>query len=483
MKIETQTREDHQVDFIVELEPDIQEKFMHRAARKISESGKISGFRPGKAPYDVIKRTYGEKAIEEQALELIIDEFYPKVLEEAGIEPSGPGRIEVIPTMNPPKFSFLVPLKPEITLSDYHSIRQAYQPDPITDEQVNDTLGRLQMNNAIANPVERAAQNNDLVAGLVSASLIDPAPDTNAELYTDQPFEVLLNEEDQNNNPLPFPGFVKELVGLSPNDDKKVIHHFDANIATVILQDKNVEFTIKVQSVKELTLPELNDDFAKSLGEYSTLDELKKAILDEIDKYNLQSYDEEYFNRLIQIITDQATVKYPPHMLEEEIQSVLQEVERNLAYRRLELSAYLKSIDMDKDTYIEKEIMPIATGRLKQSLVMQEIIRTENISVKQDELRSATAKTLGDISKLPVRKLPRGTTKEDYLMAATYQTANALLTQNLKAYLKSIATSTDDNRDEAPETDKSTKKEKVEKPVSTTKKTTTRKQTSGESKT
>jgi trigger factor len=484
LKIETQTRDDHQVNLIVELEPDVQEKFMRRAARKISQSGKISGFRPGKAPYDVVKRTYGVEVIEEQAMELMIDDIYPKVLEEAGIEPSGAGKLDDTPSLKPPKFNFLVPLKPEISLTDFHSIRQAYQPEPINDEQVNVTLQRIQMNNAVATPVERGAETNDMVVGLVSATLVDHEQD-DAVLYKDKPFEFVIDESDHDNSSVPFPGFLKVLIGLSSNEEKKVIHEFDENTESETLRGKKVEFSIKVQSVKELDLPDLNDDFAKSLGEYSTMEELKNSIHDEMEKYNLQSYDDDYFNRLIQTITEKSTVKYPPHMLEEEIQSVMQEVERNLAYRRLDLPAYLKTLDMDKETYIEKEIKPIAEKRLKQSLVMQEIIRNENITVERDELQSATYQTIGDVSKITARNLPRGTTKEDYLMAATYQTANVLLSQHLRDHLKSIASGEfeKDIEETKPEIPTKGKKSQVEKPSGTKKKTVSRKNTNPKNKT
>ena len=114
MKIETTTRDDHQVRIVAEFDPEFMEKFKHQAARKISQNAHIPGFRPGKAPYDVVRRTYGEDAIEKEAIEIMLDEVYPQVLKEAAIEPAGVGNLEEIISQNPPKFAFVVPLMPKV---------------------------------------------------------------------------------------------------------------------------------------------------------------------------------------------------------------------------------------------------------------------------------------------------------------------------------------------------------------------------------
>src|SRR5688500_1036372 len=98
--------------------------YKRRAARKISQRGKIAGFRPGKAPYDMVVRNYGEQAIVEQAMDLFVDSEYSNILKEAEIEPGASGALESIDSLEPPKMTFRVPLAPEVDLGDYHSIRK-----------------------------------------------------------------------------------------------------------------------------------------------------------------------------------------------------------------------------------------------------------------------------------------------------------------------------------------------------------------------
>jgi trigger factor len=164
LKIETQPLEDQQTKLIAELDSETLERYKRQAARKISQKTKFPGFRPGKAPYDLVRRMYGDEALQQEAIEIMLDEVYPQILQEANITPSGPGKLEEIIQMDPPKFAFIVPLPPSIVLGEYREIRKEYAPEPITDEQVEQTVRRLQRSFATAEPVERPAEKGDLVS-------------------------------------------------------------------------------------------------------------------------------------------------------------------------------------------------------------------------------------------------------------------------------------------------------------------------------
>jgi trigger factor len=163
LKIDKQFTEDHQAKLTVELEPQNLEEAKHRAARKIAQKVKIPGFRPGKAPYPVVLRTVGEAAVLDEAMEILVNERYPKIIEESGIQPYGPGSLENIQKLDPPTLEFLVPLDAEVTLSDYHALRFPYELKPITEEEVDQTIEDLQDRMAVLEPVDRPAQEGDQV--------------------------------------------------------------------------------------------------------------------------------------------------------------------------------------------------------------------------------------------------------------------------------------------------------------------------------
>jgi len=112
LKLEKSILEDHQAEIVVEVEPARVQAARQRAARKLASRGKIPGFRPGKAPYDVIVRYYGDEAVHEQAIDLLVDEVYPEMLKEAQLEPAAAGRLEKVEGEEKPKFTFRVPLSP-----------------------------------------------------------------------------------------------------------------------------------------------------------------------------------------------------------------------------------------------------------------------------------------------------------------------------------------------------------------------------------
>ncbi|TLM97619.1 hypothetical protein FDZ73_24740, partial [bacterium] len=226
MKIETQPREDHQVKIIAEFDAETKEGFMRRAARKISQETKIPGFRPGKAPYDIVRRMYGDGAIEQQAVELLIDDQYSKVLDEAGVKPGAPGSLDEVISTEPLKLSFIVPLAPEVALGDYNAIRQNYEAPAVSDDQVTEYLHRLQTSYATAEPVERAAEKGDLVYYMLSGHLADPAEGEDAEVIKDGPAQTVIGEDTVSDKDWPFVGFSEELVGLSANDTKDIQHTY-----------------------------------------------------------------------------------------------------------------------------------------------------------------------------------------------------------------------------------------------------------------
>src|SRR5215216_7688750 len=137
--------------------------YKRRAARKISERGKIAGFRPGKAPYDMVVRNYGEQAILEQAMDFFVDAEYSNILKEADVTPGASGSLESIDSLEPPKLIFRVPLAPEVDLGDLHALRMPYEWTAPEQDDLDKALQDLRQMYATTENVEREAQVSDYV--------------------------------------------------------------------------------------------------------------------------------------------------------------------------------------------------------------------------------------------------------------------------------------------------------------------------------
>lgn len=445
MKIETAAQEDQQTRLVAELDTETFERFKRQAARKISQTQKIPGFRPGKAPYDLIRRMVGDESLTQEAVQLMIDDVYPKIITEANLTPSGPGKLDEIVTLDPPTFAFIVPLPPQVEIGDYLSLRKEYTPEPITETQVDQTLRRLQRSYSTAEPVERPAQAGDLVSFKLAARRAHPAEDEKETLIEETSYQMAAgeNDDDDEDEKFPYEGFTQELIGMTPDQPKTVIHTFSDEGPYEELHGVEAEFTVTVENVKELHLPEINDEFAQSLGEFETLDALKDTIRQQLEQTYSQQFDQNYFNGLIDDLIAVSTVKYPPHLLEEEIDEFVHRFQHSLERDRLDLDTYLKMREMDRETFIETEAKPAAEKRLIQSLVLEEFAKREGIELKDDEIRSvyyAALQQMQQSTKDNKLSSKQRKSSRDLINSIAMSTVNNIFNKRLMDRLKAIAT-------------------------------------------
>ena len=387
MKIETEAREDCQMKVSAEFEASALEKYKHQAARKIAQKGKIPGFRPGKAPYDVILRLYGDAAIEEEAVELMVEDVYPQILTEAKIEPSAPGMLEDLSKKDPLKFTFLVPLQPSIDLAGYKEMRKKYALKAVAKKEVDEFIERLRKNYAVAEPVERPAEKGDLVYLKLDAAILNPAEGDKPELLKDSPLQLVIGEADSERGDFPYAGFGDNLVKLSVGGEKTVKYTYPADSRYDQLRGKDVEFHAKVESIKLLKLPELDDSFAQTVGEFENLDKLRDSIKEQLEARAKDEYENTWYEELIDEVVAQAKIKYPNQMIEHEMEHVIESITEDLSKQKMELDTYLKTIKKEKAAWLEEEIKPVAKKRLERTLVMEELTKAEDIQLKNEDLQ------------------------------------------------------------------------------------------------
>jgi len=449
LKFEKKELNDNQVEITVEADKDQFQTAKIRAAISISKGSKIPGFRPGKAPYDVVKRTYGEELIEERAVEFLVNQIYPDLLKEAEIKPHGPGNLEEIISKDPPKFRFKIPLEPVIDLGDYKSIRQAYKLPKVGKSEFDKVLENLQLTYATAEAADRPAEKGDLVSVKINAVLNKPDKDQEPEILKSTPHQVIIGELSDEEQ-FPFNGFGDQLIGLKAGDTKEFTHKYSKESNYEKLRGKEAQFSITVDSVKSLTKPALDDQFAKMVGleKYTDLEESLKLQLETRTK---NEYENKYFDDLLEKIIKKAKLKYPPQMLDDEIKDVLKSVEQDIARQNLDLDTYLKINNREKEDFIEKDIKPSAIKRLEQALVIDEISRLEKIELDQKELQKEYTKTFMQMQSAPnFRGLQKEFTTKKLSNMVVMQAASRLMNQQSLNKLKSIANGEEGKKIEEP---------------------------------
>lgn len=422
----------------VQVEPESLEAARQRAARKIAKKTKIPGFRPGKAPFNVIVRTVGEAAIFEEAVELLASDLYPKAIEEAGIEPYGPGQFENIPSMDPLTLEFLVPLEAEITLRDYHSLRFPYDPPAIKDEDVTKVLNDLRDRQAIVTQVDRAAMVSDQVMIKLSANLINPDDRSFSPLIEERSTSVTIHAATvESSNEWPYPGFSNQLIGLSAGDEKTTRYSYPEDSDWQSLRGKEAQFNIKVETVNSRDLPEADDSFAKSIGEYENIDNLVKEIRASLEDQAKKEYDDNFDQQILSRMVDDATIKYPPQMLEQEIKLYIDQLVSRLAQQGMELETYLKTRQMDNKA-LEDEVRPLAEQRLKQTLVLFKVARLEKITVSNEEIETESTQALAQISKHMTPDQAKKAINDGYIRSLVGNISTDLLIRRTYERLRSI---------------------------------------------
>jgi trigger factor len=443
LKIETQVLEDHQMKVIAEFETSALEKYKHQAARKIANKSKIPGFRPGKAPYDVILRIYGEEALSDEAVELMVEDIYPQMLTEAKIEPAAPGSLQDIDKGDPLKFTFVVPLEPTVDMAGYKDIRKKYTLKPVATKEVDEFIDRLKRNYATAEPVERAAKVGDLVYIKLDAEILNPGEDDKPELLKDSPMQVVIGETDPNGNDFPYEGFGDNLVKLKAGGTKKVKYTYPADSRYEKLRGMDVEFSVLVESVKELKLPEFDDAFAQTVGEFESVDKLRESIHDQLESRARDEYESTWFEELIDQIVAQSVIKFPPQVVEHEMEHVVETVQEDLTRQKMELDTYLKTIKKEKDAWLEEDIKPVAKKRLERSLVMEEIAKLEKIQVKNEDLQEEVSNMIHEMQiqgNVDFKKLEKQLKNERIANNMAMQAASRLINRKTLDRMKEIAT-------------------------------------------
>jgi len=480
LKIETSTHENHQIKIVTEFESDVFETYKRRAARKIASKTKIAGFRPGKAPYEMIVRYVGIASINEEAIEILVDEQYPNILKEAEVNPSGPGSLNEIISIDPPKLSFLVPLQPEVDLADYKNIRLNYSPEQVSQEEIDEFLKRMQRNYATAEPVNRPSQNGDLVYVQITA-LDKSLPENENNLFTDRPIQLVLGDEISKKE-WPFEGFSTELLGLSENEEKSIDHIFPEDSDDVELKGKSVTLNVKVQSIKSLVLPELNDEFAKSLGHFDNYADLEKSVKEQLETNKNQEYEDKYYTDLLAKIAEQATVKYPTFMVEEEIEHILSSVKNDLSRQNLDFETYLKILKTDKEKYIEENVRPAAEKRLKNSLIIDKFAQEEKIQIAKEDvdmIMDETSQMM--LEKNAESKGKKGKFSKQEMNSAAYNAVTRLYNQKTLDHMKDLASGKLDSVQQTNEAKIQEPVTKVDKPKTRKKKESTVKKEEHES--
>jgi trigger factor len=370
--ISTSKRDDHQLDMSIQLGPERTDDALHRAAQQVSKRAKIPGFRPGKAPYATVVRMFGRDALLAQIMDEMGDEIYKEALEVEHIEPYGRADLEDLKT-DPVTFKLVVPLQPEVHLGDYRSIRVAAPEVSVTDQDIDAVLERAAEQRATVQAAERAAELGDTV-------IVDIRGTSGEDTIMDNhDWEVALQGGDTGW----LPGFDDAFVGMAAGDEKTFTLTYPEDSSSRY-RGREATFQAVVKQVKAKVRPQMDDEFARSLGDYSDLAALRAETREEINRQRTADAEEEFNSKAIEALVEQATFAYPAAAVDDTIHDMLGELEARVSQIGYKLQDFLRLQGKTVEGYHE-ELRPAAERRLKGRLALTEFAEAEGIAVTPEE--------------------------------------------------------------------------------------------------
>ena len=356
----------------VEVESERLTKPLRQAASRLSKRRPLSGFRPGKAPYELAERTYGKAVVYDEMLNNIGDKLYQEALEEAEIEPYDRARFE-IDQLEPLTLKITVPAQPQVTLGDYRKIKVKLAKPRVTKKQIAEALEQLQAEDTLWVPVERATQLGDqIVIDAKGVAADDHEMEQND--FTLEVTESLMPAE-----------FRSHLLGIRPEETKEFDVTYPEDFRDPDLAGKQFHFRVLVRSVKEKELPALDDEWAQSRGDYETLDDLRKDIREKLQQSKRGQAKESATEEAVNALVEQATLEYPAVAVEHEASAMLQSTAGRLSQEGFTLEGYLNSSGRTLEEFRE-EIRPQAETRLKRSLVLAKFADAERVTLDKEDL-------------------------------------------------------------------------------------------------
>ena len=377
MKVTKEKEENRQVVLVIEMEPAEMQMELDLAYHRLAERAEVPGFRKGKAPRDVLERHIGKDRLLEDALNSLLPRAYEKAVKEQELEPIASPSVEITQT-DPVIFKATVPLRPVVELGDYKSIRlKPPPPDDIT-EELNTTLEQLRRQHGSWEPAERPAAFDDLVTMDVD-SQVEDKPFIQQEGVQ---YQLLKNQA------APAPGFAEKLVGVKGGEEKEFKLPLPEDYAQAELAGKEASFQIKVNEVKQLKLPELNDEFAAAVDpQFKKFDDLKERLSANLKFMSEDRAKREFEEQVVDAAVDLSQIEFPPILVEMEIDRTLEQQERQLQASNMPMEEYLSRIGK-KAEELREELRPAATKRVVRSLVLSHVNEAEKIEVSPDEVNA-----------------------------------------------------------------------------------------------
>jgi trigger factor len=350
------------------------------AVGRLSRQVRVPGFRPGKAPRVMLERVIGAGAVVEEALDIVVADAWREAVKEQGIAPLTSPEVDVTQGEEgkPVIFKAVVQVSPEVKLGDFEHFNFRPEIGPVDETMVDKVVGELRDAEARLEPVTdgSGAQKGDY-AIIAFTGLRDgqPFPGGSSERMP-----LILGEQRF------IPGFEEELMGLPIGETREFDVVFPAEYQEESLRDKKVHFEVTLKELRRKVLPEESDEFARSVGKFADMDELREELRSRLEANSTDRARHEFADRIIDYAVANATVELPDILVDQEVEVMHDELRSALARQGISQEVYLKVSNKTEED-LHAELRPDAAKRVKTLLVLTEVARAKGVEVSDAEIQ------------------------------------------------------------------------------------------------
>ncbi len=396
MSVQVEKLEKNMAKLTIEVSAEEFGKAMQKAYQKQKNHISLPGFRKGKAPMAMIEKMYGPQVFYEDAANILMPEAYANAADESGLDIVSQPDIEVTQIEKGKNFIFTaeVAVKPEVVLGGYKGVEVEKKTAEVTDEEIQAELLKEQEKNSRITAVEgRAVENGDLVVldfeGFVDGEAFQGGK---GEQY---PLTI--------GSGAFIPGFEEQLIGAEVDKEVEVNVTFPEDYQAEELKGKAATFKCTVHKIEKKELPELNDDFAKDVSEFDTLEEYKADIKKNIEESKLEDIRRDKEDAVLTKVIEDAQMEIPEAMIETQTRQMMDDFARRMQSQGLTMDQYMQFTGTSIDTLTE-QMKPQALKRIQSRLVLEQIAVAENIQISDEQLFEEIKK-MADMYKMDADKL------------------------------------------------------------------------------
>jgi trigger factor len=375
VKITQEEIVDGQTTLHVELEDSDLGPYLDQGYQRMSQRIVIPGFRQGKAPRRIVEGFVGRESLLNEVLDKMVSEVIGQAIKEQDLDAVGTPQIQDL-DLDPVQFKATIPLRPEVRLGDYRSIRVDFQVDEITDDDVSDRIDSIRESLGTWETVERSPEFKDLIS-------LDFRGSVEGEVIWDREDSTLYLDEEGR---IPIPGFTAEMVGAETNEEIEFTLQVPEEYSDASIAGKEAHFSATVNDVKERVLPELNDEFAQNLPDnFEDLNALRTTVEESLKENTEQQADQRYQTEVIEALLDETTIELPPVLLEREADHIEHDQDSFLERAGIRRDDYLRSIGSTEEE-VHQQAVDEAANRLKRSFAINRIAELEGVEATEPEI-------------------------------------------------------------------------------------------------